>query len=275
MDLPDLRVWCIRQSGLAFHGSRLSYFLSSSAFTISTPLFITSVFVVLRRVAHSESKSACACVIRISNRTFLGLSIGGLPCVGDILRTSFIARTYNIYCTYNKVKGKCEILWRGWPGSNRRYRSQNPVPYHLATPLWSWWTASNRRPVEYKSTALPTELHQRGAPGGNRTHNIRTTKAVRYRLRHWCWSEWCELNTHLLVPKTSAIPFRHTRIRLESRLVDCLFQNAGHRQPKRLVGRNGDLLPDIRVVAITLRHHLGTEGAEVVDGHVLTLLGTL
>ena len=25
---------------------------------------------------------------------------------------------------------------------------------------WSWWTDSNPRPVDYKSTALPTELHQ-------------------------------------------------------------------------------------------------------------------
>lgn len=26
--------------------------------------------------------------------------------------------------------------------------------------VWSWWTDSNPRPVDYKSTALPTELHQ-------------------------------------------------------------------------------------------------------------------
>ena len=25
---------------------------------------------------------------------------------------------------------------------------------------WSWWTDSNRRPADYKSAALPTELHQ-------------------------------------------------------------------------------------------------------------------
>ena len=25
---------------------------------------------------------------------------------------------------------------------------------------WSWWTASNPRPTDYKSAALPTELHQ-------------------------------------------------------------------------------------------------------------------
>ena len=27
--------------------------------------------------------------------------------------------------------------------------------------IWSWWTESNPRPADYKSAALPTELHQR------------------------------------------------------------------------------------------------------------------
>ena len=27
--------------------------------------------------------------------------------------------------------------------------------------VWSWWTDSNPRPADYKSAALPTELHQR------------------------------------------------------------------------------------------------------------------
>ena len=27
---------------------------------------------------------------------------------------------------------------------------------------WSWWTDSNPRPADYKSAALPAELHQRG-----------------------------------------------------------------------------------------------------------------
>ena len=26
--------------------------------------------------------------------------------------------------------------------------------------LWSWWTDSNPRPADYKSAALPAELHQ-------------------------------------------------------------------------------------------------------------------
>ncbi len=28
---------------------------------------------------------------------------------------------------------------------------------------WSWWTDSNPRPADYKSAALPTELHQRAS----------------------------------------------------------------------------------------------------------------
>ena len=29
-------------------------------------------------------------------------------------------------------------------------------------PRWSWWTESNPRPADYKSAALPSELHQHG-----------------------------------------------------------------------------------------------------------------
>ena len=31
------------------------------------------------------------------------------------------------------------------------------LPYSIK---WSWWTDSNPRPADYKSAALPTELHQ-------------------------------------------------------------------------------------------------------------------
>ena len=31
-------------------------------------------------------------------------------------------------------------------------------------PYWSWWTESNPRPTDYKSVALPAELHQQLAP---------------------------------------------------------------------------------------------------------------
>ena len=39
-------------------------------------------------------------------------------------------------------------------------------PYSIRCPpaaerAWSWWTDSNPRPADYKSAALPTELHQR------------------------------------------------------------------------------------------------------------------
>ena len=31
--------------------------------------------------------------------------------------------------------------------------------------LWSWWTDLNPRPADYKSAALPTELHQHFSTG--------------------------------------------------------------------------------------------------------------
>ncbi len=33
-------------------------------------------------------------------------------------------------------------------------------PIKNAVDKWSWWTDSNPRPADYKSAALPTELHQ-------------------------------------------------------------------------------------------------------------------
>ncbi len=35
------------------------------------------------------------------------------------------------------------------------------IRYSLMNKKWSWWTDSNPRPADYKSAALPTELHQR------------------------------------------------------------------------------------------------------------------
>ncbi len=36
-----------------------------------------------------------------------------------------------------------------------------PFGHSGTLPYWSWWTDSNPRPADYKSAALPTELHQR------------------------------------------------------------------------------------------------------------------
>ena len=35
-------------------------------------------------------------------------------------------------------------------------------PYEIKRKRWSWWTDSNPRPADYKSAALPAELHQHG-----------------------------------------------------------------------------------------------------------------
>ena len=36
-----------------------------------------------------------------------------------------------------------------------------PLATREFSPYWSWWTDLNPRPADYKSAALPTELHQR------------------------------------------------------------------------------------------------------------------
>ncbi len=40
-----------------------------------------------------------------------------------------------------------------WPLGN--------TPIFIFIKKWSWWTDLNPRPADYKSAALPTELHQR------------------------------------------------------------------------------------------------------------------
>ena len=59
------------------------------------------------------------------------------------------------------------IIW--WERVDSNHRSETQQIYSLpplATRellhmnLWSWWTDSNPRPADYKSAALPTELHQ-------------------------------------------------------------------------------------------------------------------
>ena len=65
------------------------------------------------------------------------------------------------------------LLWWEVVDSNHRSRRQQiyslpplatreTLPYSLQK-SWSWWTDSNPRPADYKSAALPTELHQRAA----------------------------------------------------------------------------------------------------------------
>ena len=50
-----------------------------------------------------------------------------------------------------------------WPLGNSPISSFSKIKaYCLNSRLqWSWWTDLNPRPADYKSAALPTELHQR------------------------------------------------------------------------------------------------------------------
>ncbi len=50
--------------------------------------------------------------------------------------------------------------------SNHRSMTQQiyslpPLATREFSHIWSWWTDLNPRPADYKSAALPTELHQR------------------------------------------------------------------------------------------------------------------
>ena len=67
------------------------------------------------------------------------------------------------------------LIWWKRVDSNHRSRRQQiyslpPLAarelFHIK--LWSWWTDSNPRPADYKSAALPTELHQRFCPSRER-----------------------------------------------------------------------------------------------------------
>ena len=58
-------------------------------------------------------------------------------------------------------------FWWGKVDSNHRSRRQQiySLPHLTALEfphieIWSWWTDSNPRPADYKSAALPAELHQ-------------------------------------------------------------------------------------------------------------------
>ena len=54
----------------------------------------------------------------------------------------------------------------GFEPSKLKATDLQSAPFgHSGTPpyeveRWSWWTDSNPRPADYKSAALPTELHQ-------------------------------------------------------------------------------------------------------------------
>ena len=67
------------------------------------------------------------------------------------------------------IRVDVSFIWWGKVDSNHRRHCQQIYSLsHLATLefphiqlRWSWWTDSNPRPADYKSAALPAELHQR------------------------------------------------------------------------------------------------------------------
>ena len=57
-------------------------------------------------------------------------------------------------------KGQQFFLWSGWRESDPRSQLGKLEFCHWTTSAWSLWAGSNRRPVDYESTALPTEPHK-------------------------------------------------------------------------------------------------------------------
>ncbi len=71
--------------------------------------------------------------------------------------------------TFKKSRSKANFAPTWWRRVDSNHRSETQQIYSLpplATrellhmELWSWWTDSNPRPADYKSAALPAELHQ-------------------------------------------------------------------------------------------------------------------
>ena len=71
--------------------------------------------------------------------------------------------------TFKKVGASGQLAPTWWRRVDSNHRSETQQIYSLpplATrellhmKLWSWWTDSNPRPADYKSAALPAELHQ-------------------------------------------------------------------------------------------------------------------
>ena len=67
------------------------------------------------------------------------------------------ASSYKVSVTGNiPALRQCKIYQNAALAAYRRY--------FVRAKHWSWWTDSNPRPADYKSAALPTELHQHKTP---------------------------------------------------------------------------------------------------------------
>ena len=69
---------------------------------------------------------------------------------------------------------------------------------------WSWWTDLNPRPADYKSAALPTELHQRIVE--NSLIIISNILSFVNSFTKFLWSRRQDLNLRHLGPKPSTLP---------------------------------------------------------------------
>jgi hypothetical protein len=78
-------------------------------------------------------------------------------------------RNFSLFTLHFSFSAFAEFWWERMDSNHRSRRQQSYSLPPLATRehspiklyvLWSWWTDLNPRPADYKSAALPTELHQ-------------------------------------------------------------------------------------------------------------------
>ena len=114
-------------------------------------------FVQGERVEESRFEQYIACGGMVGD--------GGFTPQGGINFDSTVIQPKN----KSKRQKSFGFIWWGMVDSNhRRHRQQiyslsplatREIP-HTYEVDWSWWTDSNPRPADYKSAALPAELHQ-------------------------------------------------------------------------------------------------------------------
>ena len=84
----------------------------------------------------------------------------------DYIKTKNQSQKWLVFCWWKRVDSN----HRSWIATDLQ-----SVPFGRSgtLPYWSWWTDSNPWPADYKSAALPTELHQRISNAWLLYHNFK------------------------------------------------------------------------------------------------------
>ena len=126
-----------------------------------------AIYSLWRRGGRGWILSQVLCTFGLMSKQSAGLFLcRSLP---RRLRRSLplVVRIHFVY-TKNKNQSQKWLVFIWWKTVDSNHRSWiatdlQSVPFGRSgtLPYWSWWTDSNPWPADYKSAALPTELHQR------------------------------------------------------------------------------------------------------------------